>query len=159
MYPVTSSSYASSANGLLGRAGVTPVRLVLGASCVSLALAAAACGDATTGSPSAVGQTSARVSGYRFVRPPLIVRDDVSHDVSDVTVYFRLNRRLPNGAYGEVDGEPPASRAVTSFVPDNERCSMQYAAPLPVQKNANGIGSEGLAYERRLHCLRDGRAR
>lgn len=131
------------------------------------------------------------MSGYRFVRPPLIVRDDVSHDVSDVTVYFRLNRRLPNGAYGEVDGEPPASRVATSFVPDNERCSMQYAggtkashwrgvplgtratfalhipglsrplkadaplmAPLPVQKNASGIGSEGLAYERRLGCVR-----
>jgi hypothetical protein len=70
-------------------------------------------------------QTS--VSGYRFVRRPLIVREDVSDDVSDVTVYFRLNRRLPKGSYGEVDGEPPASRTATSFVPKNERCYLQYA--------------------------------
>jgi hypothetical protein len=128
---------------------------------------------------------------YRFVKPPLIVREDFVSGASDVTVYFRMNRRLPQGSYGTVDGQRPADRIAKWFVLRNDRCYRQYAggtkrspwvgtplgtpatfalhirgvgkalkavaglmAPLPSEKNANGIGNEGLAYEHRLHCRR-----
>ena len=134
--------------------------------------------------------------GYRFVKSPIIVRMDVSGQASDVSVYFRMNGRLPKGSYATVDSQPPARRALTPFVPKNDRCYRQDAggtmrspwmdvplgtsatfalhihgvakalkaiapltAPLPIEKNANGIGNEGLAYERKLHCLRAGKAR
>ncbi|WP_324341993.1 hypothetical protein [Baekduia sp.] len=67
------------------------------------------------------------VSGYRFVKPPLIVRQDLSDQASDVTVYFRMNRRLPKGSYGEVVSQPPATRKAVWFLPKSERCYMQYA--------------------------------
>ena len=150
---------------------------------------------ATTARPTAIARTES-VGGYRFVKSPIIVRLDVSGRASDVSVYFRMNRRLPKGSYATVDGQPPARRALTPFVPKNDRCYRQDAggtmrspwmgvplgtsatfalhihgvaktlkaiapltAPLPIEKNANGIGNEGLAYERKLHCLRAGKAR
>jgi hypothetical protein len=144
----------------------------------------------------AVTASGASVDGYRLVKPPIIVREDSAGEASTVSVYFRLNRRLPRGSYGTVDGQQPESRVLTRFVPKNDRCYRLDAggtknspwmgvplatlavlriyirghgkaltaraplqAPLPVERNANGLGNEGLAYERRLHCLRAGRAR
>jgi hypothetical protein len=150
---------------------------------------------ATAARPAVVARAES-VGGYRFVKSPIIVRMDVSGQASDVSVYFRMNRRLPKGSYATVDSQPPARRALTPFVPKNDRCYRQDAggtmrspwmgvplgtsatfalhirgvakalkaiapltAPLPIEKNANGIGNEGLAYERKLHCLRAGKAR
>jgi hypothetical protein len=56
------------------------------------------------------------------VKAPMIVREDFEGQASDVTVYFRVNRRLPEGSYATVDGQQPASRVLTRFVPRNERC-------------------------------------
>lgn len=62
------------------------------------------------------------VDGYRLVKPPIIVREDADGVASVVSVYFRVNRRLPNGSYATVDGESPESRILTMFVPKNDRC-------------------------------------
>jgi hypothetical protein len=168
--------------------------LLLGAG----AMAATACAgrDARTGKATATRSAAPALaktaSGYRFTKPPVIVRADVSGQASDLSVYFRMNRRLPKGSYATVDGQPPAKRDLTPFVPKNDRCYRQDAgatkrspwmgvplgtaatfalhihgvtkalkavapltAPLLVEKNANGIGNEDLAYERKLHCRRD----
>jgi hypothetical protein len=99
-------------------------RLGVGLSC----LAVAACGNGSA-PPTAGGASTpdtevrvAAVGGFRLVKAPMIVRDDVAGQASDVTVYFRVNRRLPEGSYATVDGQRPASRVLTRFVPRNERC-------------------------------------
>src|SRR6201991_4967749 len=60
--------------------------------------------------------------GYRFVEPPIVVRQDIAGQASGVTVYFRTNRPLPEGSYATVDGGPPASRFLRRFVPRDNRC-------------------------------------
>jgi hypothetical protein len=182
-----------------GQLQLMSTALGLGLGC----LAALACGGPgrpaapTNAHPAVAATTSAAsVDGYRLVKPPVIVREDSAGEASSVSVYFRVNRRLPRGSYATVDGQQPESRVLTRFVPKNDRCYRLDAggtkkspwmnvplgtpadfrlhvrghdrvltaraplqAPLPVERNANGIGSEGLAYERRLNCLRAGRAR
>lgn len=179
---------------------MSPV-LGLGLGCLALL----ACGGGSTRDVTSIGRSTAitaaatggpSVDGYRLVKPPIIVREDTPGEASGVSVYFRMNRRLPQGSYGTVDSQPPESRVLTRFVPKNDRCyrldeggtksspwmnvplgtaadfklhihgagraltaQAPLQAPLPIERNADGIGNEGLAYERRLHCLRAGNAR